>query len=167
MRTINNWLAQRRRIARLERQAVQREARIKELAERLVEQDQVRIETDCKHVEVREHLEATVTLLAAKLNARDELLRKIAIAVGRVELIKDEVGAEVRFSRLPELVALVASDHDDLEGRIDAVAQYLRKTDPAEISVTAGEIRESVGKLIQGSEPQIVDLRDSNDTKEE
>lgn len=158
MEIIGNWLRQRRKIGSLKREAAQREARIKELAERLIEQDRVRIETDCKHVEIREHLEATVSLLGAKLRQREDLLSQIVIAVGRVQVLEGQPVSS--FEGLPRVVSMVVDDHEDLESRIDAVVEYLREIDPAEIPAAA--IRETVGRMLQGAEPEIVDLQGDN-----
>lgn len=111
--------------------------------------------------------EAERVALREELLAQDELLRQISIAVGRVKVIKDFTSPGPPYGGLPELVAMVASDHDDLEGRIDAVADYLRSFGPDEVPVTAAELRTKVGQLIQGADPQIVDLQGGTDIKEE
>lgn len=93
-----------------------------------------------------------------------ELLSKILIAVGRVKVFEDQPVSS--FAALPELVSMVVTDHEDLEGRIDAVVEYLRSLDPA--SDTDGwVVRAQVGRLLQGAEPQIVDLQGGTDIKKE
>lgn len=111
--------------------------------------------------------EAERVALKEELLAQEELLRQISIAIGRVEVIRDHITPGPPYQGLPALVAMVASDHDDLERRIDAVAAYLRSFGPDEVPVTAAELRTQIGRLIQGAEPEIVALQGGNDIKEE
>lgn len=94
-----------------------------------------------------------------------ELLSKILIAVGRVKVFEDQPVST--FAALPELVSMVVADHEDLEGRIDAVVEYLRSFGPDEVPVSAAELRAQVGRLLQGAEPQIVDLQGGTDIERE
>jgi hypothetical protein len=93
-----------------------------------------------------------------------ELLSKILIAVGRVKVFEDQPTSS--FAALPELVSMVVTDHEDLEGRIDAVVEYLRSLDPAS-DIDGWAVRNQVGRLLQGAEPQIVDLQGGTDIEKE
>jgi len=168
MRVIDDWLARRRRIEAMRRQAFRREARMQELAQRIVELHERHMASEAWHVEVREHLEHVVTRLGKRLNHRDELLGQLLIAVGRVQVLEDQPVSS--FEGLPRLVSMVVDDHEDLEGRIQAVVEYLRGVDeellvagPTETPVRVEDVRETVGKLLQGAEPQIVDLQGGNE----
>lgn len=162
MRFIDNWLAQKRRIARLERSQHQLTVRVQELAERAAEQNLARIGADSRHTEVREHLEASMALLGKRLTEREELLGQIVIAVGRVQVLEGQPVSS--FEGLPRLVSMVVDDHEELEGRIQAVVDYLK--DLPENVRTSAEIQQ-VGRLLQGAEPEIVDLQGHNTTEED
>lgn len=93
------------------------------------------------------------------LTGREKLLTDVLVAVGRVKVFDGQPISS--FALLPELVSMVVSDHEDLEGRIDAVVAYLRHLGPME-----GEsetIRQDVGKLLQGAPPEIIDLQDKEE----
>lgn len=89
------------------------------------------------------------------LTGREKLLTDILIAVGRVKVFEDQPISS--FGLLPELVSMVVTDHEDQEGRIDAVVAYLRHLGPMEGETET--IRQDVGKLLQGVDPEIIDLR--------
>lgn len=157
MGIFNRWVLQRRTIASLERKVFQATVRNRELAQRLADLRHECLQHDQEHLEVREHLEAVTTRLGAKLTAREELLRQMIIAVGRVQVLKGQ--AVSTFEGLPRVVSMVVADHEDLESRIQAVVDYLRSFGPDETPVVAAELREQVGRLLQGAEPVIVDMQ--------
>lgn len=108
--------------------------------------------------------------LSTRVEEQNAILRDIRIAIGRVEVLKGHVTEGSPFSGLPDLVALVASDHDDLERRIDAVVEYLRwvgetlvERGPTEVPVRVQDVRETIGRLLQGADPEIVDLQGGTD----
>lgn len=102
--------------------------------------------------------------LQDRLDEARRTIRDVRIAVGSVKVLEGHVDTGLRS--LAELVAMVASDHDDLERRLDAIVAYLRSFGPDEVPVTAAEMRTAIGKIIQGAEPEIVDLQ-AGDAKEE
>lgn len=76
------------------------------------------------------------------------------VAVGRVKIYQ---GLPMPgFKALPELVASVVADHDEIEDRVTAVVDYLRAL--PEILRTMPEIQ-WIGRILQGDEPEIVDLQ--------
>lgn len=93
------------------------------------------------------------------LTDREKLLGDILIMVGRVKVFDGQPISS--FALLPELVTMVVHDHEDLEGRIDAVVAYLRHLGPMEGESEA--IRQGVGKLLQGALPEIIDLQDKEE----
>lgn len=102
--------------------------------------------------------------LQGKLDEAQGTIRDVRLAVGRVKVLEGHVDTGLRS--LAELVAMVASDHDDLERRLDGIVAYLRSFGPDEVPVSAAEMRTAIGKIVQGAEPEIVDLQ-AGELKEE
>lgn len=76
------------------------------------------------------------------------------MAVGRVQVYQ---GLPMPgFGVLPELVASVVADHDEIEDRVTTVVDYIRGL--PEIVKTMHELQQ-IGRLLQGEEPEIVDLQ--------
>lgn len=113
----------------------------------------------------RSRLHGETLMLRQRVQHLEDLLTQISVAVGRVKVLEGMLDG--RFESLPEVVGLVAADHDDLEGRIDAIVEYLKHLDMADWQIAWQDVRENVGKLLQGAEPEIVDLQGGIDIKEE
>lgn len=82
------------------------------------------------------------------------LLEEIRIAVGRVKVYSGVPLGGYAF--LPEIVASVAADHDEIEDRVTAVVDYIRGL--PEAVRTMPELQR-IGRLLQGDDPEIVDLQ--------
>jgi hypothetical protein len=83
-----------------------------------------------------------------------EILESVLVAVGRVKVYQ---GLPMPgLHALPELVASVVSDHDEIEDRVTDVVDYIR--DLPEAVRTMPEIQR-IGRILQGDDPQIVDLQ--------
>lgn len=82
------------------------------------------------------------------------LLESLLVAVGRVKIYQ---GLPMPgFTALPELVASVVADHDEIEDRVTAAVDYLRNL--PETLRTMPEMQQ-IGRILQGDEPEIVDLQ--------
>lgn len=92
--------------------------------------------------------------LQANLARRNDLLAQILLAVGRVGVFNGVPTSSIEG--LPRLVALLASDHDDLDGRLTAVVDYVRSLPEA---VRYMPEIQKIGQLIQGADPEVIDLR--------
>ncbi len=84
----------------------------------------------------------------------EALLEDLLVAVGRVKVYQ---GLPMPgFEALPELVASVVADHDEIEDRVTDAVDYLRGLPEA---VRTMHEFQQVGRLLQGDEPEIVDLQ--------
>jgi hypothetical protein len=82
------------------------------------------------------------------------ILEEIRIAVGRVKVYEGvHLGGH---GLLPELVASLTADHDEIEDRVTVVVDYIRSL--PEAVRTTPELQQ-IGRLLQGDEPEIVDLQ--------
>lgn len=87
------------------------------------------------------------------LRGRESMLMEMLVAVGRVGVFEGVPTS--RIDDLPQLVALLATDHDELEKRITAVVDYIRSLpDDQRFS----EPVQKIGRIIQGTDLEIIDL---------
>ena len=83
-----------------------------------------------------------------------EIGESVLVAVGRVKVYQ---GLPMPgLHALPELVASVVADHDEIEDRVTAVVDLIRNL--PETVRNSPEIQQ-IGRILQGDDPEIVDLQ--------